>query len=67
VSALFICDGYTDRPTTERERLAQELRRLRALHWGDPGDTELRRAMEEAEAELRRLDNGGGNRRGAES
>ena len=54
--ATFITDGYADVPTTQRGRLAEELRRLKVQHWSDPGDTDLRERIAVLEAELAAFD-----------
>jgi len=65
VTAHTFNDGYDDRPKTERAKLSFEIGRLSALHWADPGDRELKEALERAEEALRAFDrahaaNGGG-------
>jgi hypothetical protein len=42
---LFLTDGYRDLPPRNNPRavLEHELRRLKVLHWADPGDDELLR------------------------
>jgi hypothetical protein len=49
-------DAYADKPTTPRDVLVERLRCLRMQSWADPGDTELRAEIEQAEDELRRFD-----------
>jgi hypothetical protein len=55
---MFLCDGYTDRPTTKRGELELEIERLKMLSWADPADRELREMIEKLVAELRALDGG---------
>jgi len=40
---MFFCDGYADVPTTQRERLEHEIKRLKMMSWADPGDREFTR------------------------
>jgi hypothetical protein len=56
----FFTDGYADKPTTPRGVLEYELRRLKALHWADPGDNELPMRIAALEAELAVLNRNGG-------
>jgi hypothetical protein len=55
---VFFRDAYTDKPATLRGELVERVRQLKAQHWADPGDAELREALAEAEAELAELDRG---------
>jgi hypothetical protein len=58
-------DAYDTRPRSERDQLAFEVGRLKALTWASPGDDDLRAALEQAEQALAAYDraaarNGGG-------
>ena len=52
MTARFITDAYTDRPTTPRAVIEHEIKRLKVQHWADPGDSDLRARIAELEAEL---------------
>jgi len=60
---VFFRDGYGDLPPRNNPRavLEYELGRLKALHWADPGDDELRVRIEKLEAELAVLNRGNGS------
>ena len=53
MTATFFTDAHADVPHTQRGRMEQELRRLKMMHWADPGDVDLRERIAEAEAALR--------------
>jgi hypothetical protein len=60
-TAVFLTDGYADRPRSERAALEERIRQLKARRWSEPGDRrELDELLAEAERELRALDRGGG-------
>jgi hypothetical protein len=56
----FFTDGYTDKPMAPRAALEFEIERLKALHWADPGDNELRMRIAALESELAVLNRNGG-------
>jgi hypothetical protein len=62
MTAIYITDGYRDAPPRNDRRavLEHELRRLKALHWADPGDAEMRARIATLEHELAALDQAGG-------
>ena len=62
MTVIMFTDGYTDRPPRNNPRavLEYELGRLKALHWADPGDSELRMRIAALEAELAVLNRNGG-------
>jgi hypothetical protein len=59
---VFFNDGYGDLPPRNNPRagLEYELGRLKALHWADAGDNELRMRIAALEAELAALNRNGG-------
>lgn len=57
---IFFRDSYHDVPATRRGRLVEEVRRAKMQYWSDPGDTELRERIAEAEAALRAFDDARG-------
>ncbi len=58
---MFFTDDYADRPTSPRAALEHEIERLKVQMWADLGGRELREEIARLEAELRRLDCGGGH------
>jgi hypothetical protein len=52
----FFTDGYTDRRGNERAELVEHIRQLKCASWAEPGDRELREAVEQVELELRAFD-----------
>lgn len=61
MTVIAFTDGYRDLPPRNNPRavLEHELRRLKVLHWADPGDIELLERIVRLEAELHALDRGG--------
>jgi hypothetical protein len=55
---MFFRDALPPRLERERRELVETINRLRAQHWADPGDRELREQLEQLQAELRALDGG---------
>lgn len=62
-SPITFLDSYTAQPSTRRERLIEEVRRLKMLSWADPSDRDLKEQIADAERELLELDlqQGGGS------
>lgn len=62
MTVIIFHDGYGDLPPRNNPRavLEYELGRLKALHWADPGDDELRARIAALEAKLAALNGNGG-------
>jgi hypothetical protein len=55
---VFLTDA-ADKPLAgTRAALVEELRRLKTMHWADPGDAELKAEVAKLEEQLRALDRG---------
>ena len=59
MSVITFNDAYTDKPMTTRDALMERIRALKAQHWADPSDRELRERIAALEAELAALDHAG--------
>jgi hypothetical protein len=53
---MFFCDAYADRPTSQRDKLVEEIRRLRVVDWSDDGNVDIRNRIAALEAALKALD-----------
>jgi hypothetical protein len=53
---VFIRDAYTTQPTTPREMLVEELRRVKLQLLSDASDPDVRARIAELERELAMLD-----------
>ena len=53
---MFFTDAYADRPTSQRGKLVEEIRRLKVALWADGNDPDLRERIAAMEAALHALD-----------
>src|SRR5262245_16654934 len=61
MTRLFMTDAYDAKPRTRRQEIEASIASLRTQLWSDPGDKrEIEGVIEEAEAQLRALNKGGG-------
>jgi hypothetical protein len=54
---MLFTDGYADQPRPgSRAELEEQVKRLKMQSWATPGDSDLREALEQAQAELAAYD-----------